>query len=280
MILIDFTQTIIAGLMAQLKMNDEVLSEDILRHMILNSVRNYQKRYGSDYGQIVLCTDAPHPWRREFYPQYKANRKKSRDADDRDWGMIFQTLQKVKDEIRDNFPYVYMSVDNAEADDIIAVITKHFHEKEDILIVSGDKDFQQLHKYRGVRQFSPNLGKDIVCEDPEAFLKEHILKGDKSDGVPNILSNDDCLDLGIRQTPMRKNIVDKYMRITIENDDKYYRNWLRNQTLIDLDFIPDYMEETILKEFDETTPVYGKVFDYLREHRLNELLNHVEDFTV
>jgi len=280
MILIDFTQTIIAGLMAQLKMNDEVLSEDILRHMILNSVRNYQKRYGSDYGQIVLCTDAPNPWRREFYPQYKANRKKSRDADDRDWGMIFQTLQKVKDEIRDNFPYVYMSVDNAEADDIIAVITKHFHEKEDILIVSGDKDFQQLHKYRGVRQFSPNLGKDIVCEDPEAFLKEHILKGDKSDGVPNILSNDDCLDLGIRQTPMRKNIVDKYMRITIENDDKYYRNWLRNQTLINLDFIPDYMEETILKEFDEATPVYGKVFDYLREHRLNELLNHVEDFTV
>jgi hypothetical protein len=264
--------------MAQLKMNGGEMSEDMLRHMILNSVRNYQKKYSGDYGEITLCTDAANPWRRDFYPQYKANRKKSREADDKDWGMIFDTLHKVKMEIKENFPYRYMYVEKCEADDIIAVLTKHA--KEDVLIVSGDKDFQQLHKYPYVTQWSPNLNKMIDCQDPDLFLREHILTGDKSDGVPNILSNDDCLDLGIRQTPLRKPIKDKYLRITIESDDKYYRNYLRNQTLIDLEFIPAEIEKNILEEFDKTEPVRGKVFDYLRTHRLDQLLNHVEDFTL
>ena len=231
MILIDFTQTIIAGLMAQLKMNGGEVSEDMLRHMILNSVRNYQKKYAREYGEIVLCTDASHTWRKDFYPLYKANRKKTRDASDMDWGMLFDTLQKVKEEIRDNFPYRYMYVEKCEADDIIAILVKHA--TEPVLIVSGDKDFQQLHHY-DVKQWSPNLNKMINCEDPSMFLKEHILRGDKSDGIPNILSNDDCFDLGIRQTPLRKPVLEKYLRISIEKDDKYYRNYLRNQTLIDL----------------------------------------------
>ena len=280
MILIDFTQTIIAGLMAQLKMNDGDVSEDLLRHMIINSVRNYQKKYAPDYGEIVLCTDAAHPWRRDYYPLYKAGRKKAREASDMDWGMLFDTLQKVKEEIRDNFPYRYMYVENCEADDIIAILVKKYAPTEDILIVSGDKDFQQLHKYDNVRQWSPNLNKMIQCDDPESFLKEHILRGDKSDGIPNILSNDDVFDLGIRQTPLRKPILNSYMRMTIEKDDKYYRNYLRNQTLIDLEFIPEDIENKIIDEYNNTHVVKGKVFDYLRTHRLNELLNHVEDFTL
>ena len=278
MILIDFTQTIIAGLMAQLKMNGGEVSEDMLRHMILNSVRNYQKKYAPDYGEIVLCTDSSHTWRKDFYPMYKANRKKTRDASDLDWKMLFDTLQVVKEEIRDNFPYRYMYVEQCEADDIIAILVKHAREK--VMIVSGDKDFQQLHKYDYVKQWSPNLNKLITCDNPDLFLKEHILTGDKSDGIPNILSNDDCFVEGIRQTPLRKGIKDSYLRMTIEKDDKYYRNYLRNQTLIDLEFIPQEIEDKILNEYENTIPVKGKVFDYLRVHRLNELLNHVEDFTL
>jgi 5'-3' exonuclease len=246
--------------------------------MILNSLRNYQKRYASDYGQMVLCTDASHPWRKDFFPLYKANRKKSREADDKDWQLIFDTLHEVKMEIKENFPYRYMYVENCEADDIIAVLTKH--SKEPVLIVSGDKDFQQLQKYDYVRQWSPNLNKFVDCDEPDMFLKEHILKGDKSDGIPNILSNDDCLDLGIRQTPLRKPVLDKYLRISIENDDKYYRNYLRNQNLIDLDMIPEKIEDAILSEYSQTEPVKGKVFDYLRTHRLNQLLDNIGDFSL
>ena len=79
---------------------------------------------------------------------------------------------------------------------------------------------------------------------------------------------------------MRKPILNSYMRMSIEKDDKYYRNYLRNQTLIDLEFIPEDIENKILQEYDKTNVVRGKVFDYLRTHRLNELLNHVEDFTL
>ena len=280
MILIDFTQTIIAGLMAQLKNNDGEINENMLRHMILNSCRNYQRRYGPDYGQIVLCTDAANPWRRDFFPLYKANRKKSREADDKDWKLIFDTLHKVKMEIKDNFPYKYMYVSECEADDIIAVLVKHAPEGEDILIVSGDKDFQQLHKFDNVRQWSPNLNKMVDCPDAKLFLKEHILKGDKSDGVPNILSNDDCLDAGIRQTPMRRPILEKYLRITIENDDKYYRNYLRNQTLIDFEMIPERINDAILSEYQQVEPVRGKVFDYLRNQRLNQLMDNIGDFSL
>ena len=276
MILVDFSQVIIAGLMVQLKMTDGEISEDMLRHMILNSLRSYQKKYGNEYGDMVLCTDAANPWRRDYFPLYKANRKKSRDKDDKDWGLIFDTLHKVKQEIKENFPYRFMYVEKCEADDIIAVLTKHA--KEDVLIVSGDKDFQQLHKYEYVKQWSPNLNKMIVQDDAEGFLKEHTLRGDKSDGIPNILSNDNCLAEGIRQTPLRKALFDAYMRITIENDDKYYRNYLRNQTLIDFDFIPQEIEDSVLSEYENTTPVTGKVFDYLVNHRLNDLLNNVEDF--
>ena len=277
MILIDFTQTIIAGLMAQLKSNNDEINENMLRHMILNSLRNYQKRYADEYGEIVLCTDAGNPWRRDFFPLYKANRKKTREADDRDWTLIFDTLQKVKEEIRDNFPYRYMYVERCEADDIIAVLVKHA--TEPVLIVSGDKDFQQLHN-QNVTQWSPNLNKFVQCEDPSMFLKEHILKGDKSDGIPNILSNDDCLDQGIRQTPLRKNMLEKYLRISIESDDKYYRNYLRNQTLIDLSFIPDDIEQSILDEYKQTAIVIGNVLPYLQKHRLNQLLDHAGDFAI
>lgn len=278
MILIDFTQTIIAGLMVQLKLNDGELSESKLRPMIINSIRNYQRKYAGDYGEIVLCTDAANPWRREFFPNYKANRKKLREEDDKDWGVIFNTLQVIKDELRDNFPYRYMYVERCEADDIIAVLSKHI--QEDILIISGDKDFQQLQSLDNVIQWSPNLNKEVVCQDPSLFLKEHILTGDKSDGIPNILSSDDCMVEGIRQTPLRKPIKDKYLRISIENDDKYYRNYLRNQTLIDFDFIPKDIEDSIISEFANTRPVKGKVFDYLRTHRLNELLDNVGDFSL
>ncbi len=281
MILIDFTQTIIASLMVNLKRNEGEISEDFLRYLILNSLRNYQKRYSPTYGKIVLCTDAGNPWRRDFFPLYKAGRKKARDNDDNDWKLIFDTLQIVKDEIRENFPYHYMYVPNCEADDIIAVLTQRFHKEEDILIVSGDKDFQQLLKYDNVQQYSPNRNDFITPEGgAEHFLKEHILKGDKGDGIPNILSNDDCLDLGIRQTPLRKNILEKYMRISIENDDKYFRNYIRNRTLIDFDLIPNEIIDSINTEFDNTEPVQGKVYDFLREKRITQLLDNIGDFSL
>jgi 5'-3' exonuclease len=266
--------------MAQLKIRGGEVNEDMLRHMILNSVRSYQKKYASEYGEIVLCNDSSHNWRKDLYPYYKANRKKSRDNDDRDWGLIFETLNTVKQEIKDNFPYHFLSVPKSEADDIIAVMTKHYHTEGKLLIISGDKDFQQLQKYPNVVQYSPNVNKFVKPDCPHEFLREHILKGDKSDGIPNILSSDDCLDEGIRQTPLRKKMMEEFMETEFDNQHKYYRNYLRNKQLIDLDCIPEYIEEQVLEEYKLSEPKKGKVFNYLVEHRLNDLMDNIGDFSL
>lgn len=265
--------------MAQTRGGKEPINEQLVRHICLKSLAMYRKKYKNKYGELVLADDSYNVWRKDVYPYYKANRKKTRDKDDKDWNQIFDCITVMRDELKYNFPYKYICISKCEADDIIGTLCEKYGSTENIMIISGDKDFQQLHN-DNVEQWSPNLNKMINCPEPEMFLKEHILKGDKSDGVPNILSNDDCLDLGIRQTPLRKPVLEKYLRISIEKDDKYYRNYLRNQTLIDLSFIPDDIESAILEEYAETAPVLGNVLSYLQKHRLNQLLDQAGDFAI
>jgi hypothetical protein len=278
MILVDLTQTMIAGVMVQVKMNrlkgDEI-SEDLLRHMVLNTIRSYAKKFKNEYGDIVLCADDRKYWRREYFPNYKANRKKHREESDIDWDVIFGMLNKIRDEIENNLPYRFLRVEGAEADDIIGVLTKD--SKEKVLIVSGDKDFQQLQKYDYVKQYSPNLSKFVSPDNAEEFLAEHILRGDKGDGIPNILSGDDVIVDGDRQKPMRRSTLNKYIN-GVDKYDNYYRNYVRNKTLIDLDEIPEEVNLRILKAFDESEPPSGKLLPYMMKHSLKELLNAIGDF--
>lgn len=278
MILVDLTQTMIAGVMVQVKMNrlkgDEI-SEDLLRHMVLNTIRSYAKRFKNEYGDIVLCADDRKYWRRDYFPNYKANRKKHREESDIDWDTVFGMLNKIRDEISKNLPYRFLRVEGAEADDIIGVLTKD--SKEKVLIVSGDKDFQQLQKYDYVKQYSPNLSKFVTPDNAEEFLAEHILRGDKGDGIPNILSGDDVIVDGDRQKPMRKATINKYIN-GVDKYDNYYRNYVRNKTLIDLDEIPEEVSLRILKAFDQSVPPSGKLLPYMMKHSLKELLNAIGDF--
>lgn len=278
MILVDLTQTMIAGVMVQVKMNrlkgDEI-SEDLLRHMVLNTIRSYAKKFKNEYGDIILCADDRKYWRRDYFPNYKANRKKHREESDIDWDVIFGMLNKIRDEIEKNLPYRFLRVEGAEADDIIGVLTKESNEK--VLIVSGDKDFQQLQKYDYVKQYSPNLSKFVSPDNAEEFLAEHILRGDKGDGIPNILSGDDVIVDGDRQKPMRRSTLNKYIN-GVDKYDNYYRNYVRNKTLIDLDEIPEEVNLRILKAFDESEPPSGKLLPYMMKHSLKELLNAIGDF--
>lgn len=278
MILVDLTQTMIAGVMVQVKMNrlkgDEI-SEDLLRHMVLNTIRSYARKFKNEYGDIILCADDRKYWRRDYFPNYKANRKKHREESDIDWDVIFGMLNKIRDEIEKNLPYRFLRVEGAEADDIIGVLTKD--SKEKVLIVSGDKDFQQLQKYDYVKQYSPNLSKFVSPDNAEEFLAEHILRGDKGDGIPNILSGDDVIVDGDRQKPMRRSTLNKYIN-GVDKYDNYYRNYVRNKTLIDLDEIPEEVNLRILKAFDESEPPSGKLLPYMMKHSLKELLNAIGDF--
>ena len=242
MIILDMNQISVASLMMQLNMSKtDVVDENMVRHMILNSVRMYRTQFVKDYGEIVLAWDSKHYWRRDYFPHYKKNRRKSRDKDGKDWESIFNCLNKIKQELADNFPYKHIEVHGAEADDIIATLVKEYP-NEKIMIISGDKDFIQLQKYSNVSQYSPILKKHVNGEDPNDYIRVHILKGDASDGVPNVLSNDDVFVEGLRQKPLSKKKIEAWKDGNFDGkivNDNVIRNYERNKTLIDLECIPN-----------------------------------------
>ncbi len=214
--------------MAQVRGKGDVKpNKDMIRHMVLNSLRGFNVKFKEEYGTMVLCSDAGNPWRRDFFPQYKHSRKMARLDGPFDWDNIFKIITEVKDEISKNFPYIVMYVENAEADDIIATLCKQ--QTEDLyLIISGDKDFIQLHKYSNVSQYDPVRKRWIKHDSPEKYLIEHIAKGDRGDGIPNILSKDDCFING-RPKPLRSTVLNTFIDMrNIEEIENYHTEPINN----------------------------------------------------
>ena len=288
MILLDFSNIIVGSIMVASKIPDEErFSEDFIRHLVLNSIRSYRKKYGSKYGELIICTDYLASWRKFSFPFYKAHRKKQRDKQDKekgmDWSALFETIARITDEIKTNFPYKVIQVPHAEGDDVIAVLAKHANNSlnEASLIVSSDKDFNQLYKYKTIRQYSPMRGKMLKGIDAEAYLKEHIIRGDKGDGIPNILSADDCIVEGCRQKPITKKKIAKWLTLDKKDwaDNGMAHGWERNQELIDFEFIPPTIVNDILKQYDEQSPPNRSgLLNYFVKHRLKMLIEHIGDF--
>ena len=200
MILIDFTQIAIGSLMVAINRSGENADLILVRHLILNGLRYYRTRFSEKYGELIICCDSKHYWRRDYFPNYKANRKKDREATGHDWNEIFSHLNQIRDELKENFPYKVIDVYGSEADDIIAILIKQVHDDPDNIIISSDKDFIQLHGPQ-VDQYSPVSKKFLEDKDPVNYLREHILKGDRSDGVPNILSPDEDICFNNKISP-------------------------------------------------------------------------------
>jgi hypothetical protein len=284
MILIDYNQIALASVIIQ-KLNDE----NMIRHMILNSIRMYNKKYRDDYGQMVICCDGPNTWRREYFPEYKANRKKNRDKTDptMDWNEVFRILNLVRDEISTNLPYKVIQMDGCEADDIIGTLvleTQEFGKDEPVKIISSDKDFIQLQKFKNVSQFSPMQKKEVKDKNPRTYLFSHIMKGDSGDGIPNVKSADNTfIEEGLRQTPVRAKEIEKWLdnseRLSEVMDSEIYRNYQRNKTLIDLTEIPENLSTSIINKFNNTKkPMQMRVLNYLIKKRCNQLIECVEEF--
>ena len=281
MILIDLNQVLISNLMAQTRGKAENLPDkEMVRHMVINSLRGFNLKFKSQYGNnIVLCADAGDPWRRDIYPNYKHARRKGRVDSATDWDNIFNMITEIKNEIAENFPYVMMYVEKAEADDIIATLVKH--NNEPIMIISGDKDFIQLQTKTNVKQYSP-IQKKFVGEDvdPKIFLHEQIIKGDRSDGIPNILSPDDIFLTKEKQRPINKKRLEEWANVNNiplgSETSKYYE---RNKRLIDLSCIPEELERTIINTYrDYKTPNRSKLLPYFMKHKLKSLMENIGDF--
>ena len=281
MILVDLNQVLLSGLMAQISNKKGVkLDEDLVRHMILNILRMHIRNFRKEFGDVVLCCDNRKYWRKEYFPFYKAGRKKTREKSDLDWHMIFDMLAKFKTELRENFPYKVIDVEGAEADDIIGTLAPRQATHEKVLILSSDGDFLQLQKYGNIKQYNPAQKKFIVSEDPVKELKMKIINGDTGDGIPNILSASDTFVTGQRQKRMTEQKMAKYLNEEYINYDTIANTgFCRNQVLIDLRNIPGDIKDKIINTYDETKPApKGKILDYFIANKLKNLMDVIEEF--
>jgi len=286
MILLDLNQVMISNLMRQIEMYNGEISEDLVRHMVLNSIRMYRTKF-KEYGELVICCDDQDYWRKKIFPYYKAHRKEDREKSALDWSTIFKSLHKIRDELKDYFPYKVIRVAHAEADDIIGVLTaKHGvylnnDDVEKILILSGDKDFAQLQKYTNVDQFSPITKKWIRINDAQRFLREHIMKGDRGDGIPNFLSADDTIVTKTRQKPLSSKKLDQWVDLQPEDfcSGETLRNYRRNEQLVDLDFVPDNIRKQVLDQYDNYVVNDRKgLLNYFIKNKLKLLTESVGEF--
>ena len=174
-------------------------------------------------------------------------------------------------------PYKFIEVYGAEADDIIATLCKEYQDQK-TMIISGDKDFIQLQKYENVSQYSPIHKKMVNGHNPSTYIKEHILKGDTSDGVPNVLSPDHTFVEGLRQRPLSKTKIESWIRSETGMSDEVKRNYQRNQRLINLDNTPEDLKQSILETFNVLCGDRSKILTYFIENKLKELTDSIGDF--
>lgn len=282
MIIFDFNQVAISNLMEQIGSSKTTVDETLVRHMILNTIRTYVKKFKETHGpEVVIACDNKNYWRREIYPYYKAGRKKARDASGHDWGAIFDCLGKIKQELNDHSPYKVVEIETCEADDVVATLVQKFSATQKIMILSSDKDFAQLQRYPNVEQYSPILKKFIKEPLPLMQLKQLIIRGDKGDGIPNILSADDCFVTATRQKPITEAKIIGWMNQEPKEfcNEEMLRNFSRNETLIDLSKIPDSLKEKILDTYENAKGKSKQQFmNYMIANRLKNLIEVIDEF--
>ena len=280
MILIDLNQVCIANILQEIKQIKKI-EPLLVKHMILSTLLFYRRKFSSKYGELVICCDSKRSWRKDVFAFYKANRKTNRKKDDIDWNGIFEVINSITEDLKTQFPYAVISVDQAEADDIIGTLSKNHYRNEKIMIVSSDKDFLQLQKYYNIEQYSPTQKKNLTCDDPSHYLKEHIMKGDRGDGIPNFLSDDDTFVTDKRSKKILKTKLEAWKTLdpTEFCDEKMYRGWKRNQQIVDLSYTPTDIKQKIVDQYD--TYEYNrrdKLLNYFIQNKFRNLIEHIGDF--
>jgi hypothetical protein len=280
-IIVDLNQVMLSNLLMQLGNHTNAqLEENMVRHMILNSLRSYKTKFADEYGEMVIACDNTNYWRKQKFPYYKANRKKAQEKSEMDWKSIFECMNKIRSELKEYFPYRVIDIESAEADDIISTLVR-IHCFEKVLILSGDKDFIQLHTYGNVKQYDPVRKKWISNENPDRYLEEHILKGDSGDGIPNVLSSDNCFVVGDRQKPLTQKKIDALIELNLDGkfDHPLFTNYMRNRQLIDLRFIPAEIGAKVIEAYDKQEGKgREKLMNYFIANKLKNLMESIGEF--
>ncbi len=285
-VIVDLSNTLHSTFHAQVRfdktLQDDNQKYDFWRFLILNQLKYINQKFKPD--EIVLAIDSTS-WRKKEYKYYKANRVLAREKQkDFNAEEFYSITDQFIQELTDNFPYKVIKVSGAEADDIIGTLANKLSQQ--IIIVSRDKDFKQLLKKPNVKLFDPILKEFKEEKDPYNFLIDHILRGDSSDGIPNMLSDDNVfVNSDKRQKRITKKVVESVNELGIEEYaivNGLVENYERNKLLVELsdETIPkDIWNETVY-EYNQQKPKgsYLKVLQFLRKHKIKSLVDSVDSF--
>lgn len=296
-ILMDFSQIIMAAAFTEFGENAKFpkVTTPMLRHLVLNSMKKNIKDFRKQgYTKMIVCVDNSTSgyWRRDYSHYYKKNRKLDREESQFDWEGLFTALHTIVDELGTNMPYIVMNKDKVEADDHIAVLTRILTGLgHPVVIVSSDGDFTQLHKYPGVKQWSPMHKKWVKTKSGDSLMDcvTKVVKGDKKDNVSSIKVRGDFWLTKVEgeRTPATKaaeleaiamNYYDHDVLKTLMSEEQYKR-FCENQILIDMDFIDADIVASIEEMYNNyKIPAKSKVYPYFVKSGLSKLTAHVADF--
>lgn len=282
-ILLDFSQIVISSTIEFFSFSKKQIDLPLLRHIALNNILSYKKKFNAQTNQLIICFDGKDYWRKDIFPLYKQNRKLSHDKSNFDWNEFFNIFNTIKDEIKNELPFKTIESYRCEADDIIAVLSKyHCPHQDKIIIISSDKDLIQIQNNicSKVQQWSPLHKKYISAQTNNYNLFEHVVKGDSGDGIPNILSDEDVfLDKSKRSKPIKStNIIEWEKNNGLYNPERFCSSkemlakFYRNHTLIDLRNIPENLSLQIIADFNTDTNKRVDIFNYLVKNKLRKIL--------
>mgnify|MGYP001344250119 FL=1 len=162
----------------------------------IRTVESLAKSYNA--GTIVVLADGGSTFRKEKFPEYKANRTEKyadqTELEKKEFEMFLAEFNSTLTELK-NKDYPVFNFRGVEADDIAAYIVKH-REKfgyDECWLVSSDKDWDLLidektSRFSTVTRKETTVGNwdehyDFEIED---YITFKCLTGDKGDNVPGV----------------------------------------------------------------------------------------------
>ena len=158
----------------------------------IRTIESLAKSYKA--GTIIVCADGGSNYRKEIFPEYKANRKErfadQTEQEAKEFEMFMAEFQDTLTLLKERHPVFHFR--GVEADDIAAYITQKINYDE-CWLISSDKDWDLLISDK-VSRFSTVTRKETTVHnwdehydfEIEDYISFKCLCGDKGDNVPGV----------------------------------------------------------------------------------------------
>ena len=252
--------------------SDQEMEAGLAMHMTFKTILSHYKKLKPDL--VAFAFEGRNNWRKEYTKSekcvskrlYKGNRVYTESNE-----IFFKLVDSFKEFLKNHTTAIVLNTDRVEGDDLIAGWAQYCEKQNiEVDVLSGDKDFTQLLKYKNLRLINPDKnGKPRTCDDPEYFLFEKCIRGDGGDNVMTAYPR-------VRTTRIEKAYKDPFERTNLMNETWSIKDpetgeitqtflvkdlFEENKLLMDLSAQPEEIKELIQKTVAESWEQRGS-FSY------------------